>query len=148
MSVGTEIMEMLMNFKMIAKLFRYAKIFVCSGIDKLLLNSRVTIYCGYIVPLGVRIRMQSIFYRVLSSKTPFETKCRCLLLKHKFDLNNRFTLIRIHICRHTVLVLLLQHEILFKPTIYIFCHQIGSVILTGKYNKEYRLHVARQFCML
>ncbi len=24
----------------------------------------------------------------------------------------------------------------------------NSVILTGKYNKEYRLHVARQFCML
>ncbi len=26
--------------------------------------------------------------------------------------------------------------------------QRNSVILTGKHNKEYRLHVARQFCML
>ncbi len=26
--------------------------------------------------------------------------------------------------------------------------QRNSVILTGKYNKWYRLHVARQFCML
>ncbi len=26
--------------------------------------------------------------------------------------------------------------------------QRNFVILTGKYNKEYRLHVARQFCML
>jgi len=50
MSVGTEIMEMLMYFKIIATLFRNAKIFVSSGIDKLLLNSRGTIlwrYCGF-----------------------------------------------------------------------------------------------------
>ncbi len=53
-----------------------------------------------------------------------------LLLKHKFDLNNRSTYSHMQFIGDILLVLQLQHEILFKPITFHITFTYGRIFWT------------------